>query len=435
MTTTTQTGAEYISAFMSNAVPDFPFNKYLSFGTLSSEDWTSQTYDPDSIKKSISFKSTVGSTIKYSETRTGTDTQGTDVGSATIIGKVNGTNMSISGSDSWTDAGGSYSTNLSWTYTGGTATKTDDFKLKASNINKESKSTFSGGSKGTSTEQKSIDFTNADYSFSVSASSSGQWNYSDSAGSNTVDKYSSNLNYSFKDIQNNSSLTMSSVKLTEDSIAGNATIDVASMKYLCSDFSIATTKFSKALTIMDYKSLPDIGESAGDLGTISNLISNFLPLFLSGDNTISITSKTGLEINGGAGNDTITGGIGNDTIAGGAGKDKLTGGKGDDVFKLSKSDYDFTSAKTVLADTITDFKYTAAEKDAITLDGFGSFASFQTIAAAKKAGSTANVIYESKTGNFWYNEDGDSALVGALLFANAKGIPDSYWVAAGMLSL
>jgi len=60
----------------------------------------------------------------------------------------------------------------------------------------------------------------------------------------------------------------------------------------------------------------------------------------------------------------------------------------------------------------------------------GSFATFQTIAAAKKAGSTANVIYESKTRNFRYNEDGDSALVGALLFANAKGIPGSYWVAA-----
>jgi hypothetical protein len=57
------------------------------------------------------------------------------------------------------------------------------------------------------------------------------------------------------------------------------------------------------------------------------------------------------------------------------------------------------------------------------------------VAVAKKAGSTANVIYESKTGNFWYNEDGDSALAGALLFANAKGIPDTYWVAAGVLSL
>lgn len=100
---------------------------------------------------------------------------------------------------------------------------------------------------------------------------------------------------------------------------------------------------------------------------------------------------------------------------------------------MSKSDFDFTSAKTVLADTIVDFKYTATEKDSLSLEGFGSMAVFQTVALAKKAGSTANVIYESKTGNFWYNEDGDSALVGALLFANAKGIPDTYWISAGVM--
>ena len=140
-----------------------------------------------------------------------------------------------------------------------------------------------------------------------------------------------------------------------------------------------------------------------------------------------------MSIDAGAGNDVINGGIGNDTLTGGAGKDKLTGGKGDDVFKISKSDFDFTSAKTVLADTIADFKYTATEKDSISLDGFGDVDVFQTLALAKKAGSTANVIYESKTGNFWYNEDGDSALAGALLFANAKGISDTYWIAAGVM--
>ena len=58
---------------------------------------------------------------------------------------------------------------------------------------------------------------------------------------------------------------------------------------------------------------------------------------------------------------------------------------------------------------------------------------FQTVALAKKVGSTANVIYESKTGNFWYNDDGDSALVGALIFANSKGIPDTYWVTAEVM--
>jgi Ca2+-binding RTX toxin-like protein len=432
-TLVSQTGAEALNA-ASGKFSEFPFYKYLTLGSLPNENWNTQTYDKDSSKRSLNFKSDSGSTIKYVESWTGMNTSvGFDNGSVAIVGKANGTNLSFSSSSSWSDSGSVDSANLNWTYTGGTATKSDDFKLKASNTNKESTSTVSGGTKGTSSEQRSIDFSNANYSFSISGSGSSQWLYSDSASSNTVDKYSSSLNYSFKDIQNNSSLVLSSVKLAEDNVAGNATIDVGSMKYLCSDYSIATANFSKALTIMDFKSIPDIGESVGDLGTISNTIPSFISIFLSGDNTIAITSKTGLEINAGAGNDTVIGGIGNDTIAGGVGKDKITGGKGDDVFKLSKSDFDFTSAKTVLADTITDFKYTATEKDSITLDGFGSFASFQTIAAAKKAGSTANVIYESKTGNFWYNEDGDSALAGALLFANAKGIPDTYWVAAGVM--
>ena len=187
---------------------------------------------------------------------------------------------------------------------------------------------------------------------------------------------------------------------------------------------------------------------------LADLMSRVEPYVYQASNTIVISSIAGnnKSIDAGAGNDTVTGGNGNETIsgglgndilsggtgddvlAGGLGTDKLTGGAGNDTFKLSKSDFDFTSAKTVLADTIADFKYTATEKDSISLEGFGSMAVFQTVALAKKTGSTANVIYESKTGNFWYNEDGDSALAGALLFANAKGISNSYWVAAGVLS-
>ena len=158
-----------------------------------------------------------------------------------------------------------------------------------------------------------------------------------------------------------------------------------------------------------------------------------MDVFSGTSDTITITSTTGISIDAGAGNDKVIGGIGNDTITAGAGGDSLTGGKGNDTFILKKSDYDFTSAKTVLADTIADFKYTASEKDTLTLDGFGDVDAYKSLALAKKAGSTANVIYESGTGKFWYNEDGDSALVGAVLFANAKGIPDTYWIAAGWM--
>jgi hypothetical protein len=45
------------------------------------------------------------------------------------------------------------------------------------------------------------------------------------------------------------------------------------------------------------------------------------------------------------------------------------------------------------------------------------------------------VIYESGTGKFWHNEDGDSALVGAMAFATVKGLSNDYLVQAGWLSL
>jgi Ca2+-binding RTX toxin-like protein len=157
-------------------------------------------------------------------------------------------------------------------------------------------------------------------------------------------------------------------------------------------------------------------------------------MFLGAGNDMATGGAGDDWIAGGTGNDQINGAIGDDNLWGDAGADKLTGGKGNDTFFVNKKDFDFTSAKTVLADTITDFKYSAnGEQDSIYLGDFGSSAVFQTLALAKKAGTTANVIYESKTGNFWYNEDGDSALAGALLFANAKGIPDTYWISAGVM--
>ncbi len=158
-------------------------------------------------------------------------------------------------------------------------------------------------------------------------------------------------------------------------------------------------------------------------------------MFMSGDSTIAITSKLGVAIDAGAGNDKVTGGIGNDTITAGAGKDVLAGGKGNDTFILKKEDYDFTSSKTVLADTISDFKYVLnGEQDSIELSGFGDVDVYKTLALAKTAGSTANVIYESGSGKFWYNEDGDSALVGAIAFASVK-LPNDYLVQAGWLGL
>jgi Ca2+-binding RTX toxin-like protein len=78
-----------------------------------------------------------------------------------------------------------------------------------------------------------------------------------------------------------------------------------------------------------------------DIGTTENLIVN-----MNGGND-SFTGGAGLaglislQVNGGAGNDTITGGDGNDTLFGGDGNDVINGGKGADVAFMGAGDDTF----------------------------------------------------------------------------------------------
>jgi Ca2+-binding RTX toxin-like protein len=224
------------------------------------------------------------------------------------------------------------------------------------------------------------------------------------------------------------------MKQTQNKSLDQDTWSLSSVVFSDADLSMTIQKYTTVVPFEGFSELGNIAHIKNDLSTISNNIPSFVDLFSAADSSISISSKNGITVDGGAGNDKITGGIGNDTLIAGAGKDTLAGGKGNDTFVLKKSDYDFTSAKTVLADTISDFKYVKnGEQDSLTLDGFGSVAAFKSIAAAKTAGSTANVIFETGSGKLWYNEDGDSALLGALAFATVK-LPTDYLTQVGWTS-
>ncbi len=54
-----------------------------------------------------------------------------------------------------------------------------------------------------------------------------------------------------------------------------------------------------------------------------------------GNNTLTISSSFGGELNAGAGNDTVNGGVGDDLIDGGQGNDTLNGGAGNDTFDVN----------------------------------------------------------------------------------------------------
>lgn len=127
-------------------------------------------------------------------------------------------------------------------------------------------------------------------------------------------------------------------------------------------------------------------------------------------------------IDGGAGNDVIIGGAGKDILVGGMGKDILTGGAGADKFVISISD--------VLdgQDTIKDFKHGV---DKIVLDGFSFNAqNFKDVTAGNQVRELDDyILYNSSTGNLFYDTDGwDHANgrengAGAKLIAHFDGNP------------
>jgi Ca2+-binding RTX toxin-like protein len=421
MATTQVSGGDFLKSITSNLqnTDSFYLGSYLTWGNLASESWNTQEINDASSNRTLNWKSSQGSVISYKDKNSGSETTGTSTGSLSVAGKLDGLKASASWNNSWTENSQNDKTSYNLTYLGDNSTKADDISYKLSYSSK-----YSEASGAVNSETANLDFSNADWAYKFSQSLSGNQSTWKGSGS-----------FSILDKSDNTSLS-ASFSITANTANDTVNLTLSNLKYILSDYTITTAKYSDILSNAEFEALPQITPEDGiALNNIQGNAFSLMDIFSGTSDTITITSASGISIDAGAGNDKVTGGTGNDTITAGAGGDSLTGGKGNDTFILKKSDYDFTSAKTVLADTITDFKYTSSEKDTLTLDGFGDVDAYKTLALAKKAGSTANVIYESGTGKFWYNEDGDSALVGAMAFATVKGLSNDYLVQAGWLSL
>ncbi|MDX2288903.1 MAG: calcium-binding protein [Hyphomicrobiaceae bacterium] len=136
--------------------------------------------------------------------------------------------------------------------------------------------------------------------------------------------------------------------------------------------------------------------------------------------TDQVTGGSGIDriagfenLTGSVHSDVLTGSTGNNVIDGGLGSDSLTGGAGNDTFFFSQA----IGATNV--DTILDF---SVPNDTIRLEntGTGRFNALTTTgtlaAAAFKIGAGATdaddrVIYNSATGEIFYDADGNGALV------------------------
>ncbi|MBC7312012.1 MAG: calcium-binding protein, partial [Rhizobium sp.] len=134
-------------------------------------------------------------------------------------------------------------------------------------------------------------------------------------------------------------------------------------------------------------------------------------------NTITGNSANN-TLNGAAGNDTLLGGTGADRLYGGLGNDTLTGGTGADAFVFHATPNAATNV-----DRITDF---SVADDAIWLEN-GVFTALGAAGALSSAAFVRNttglaqdasdrLIYESDTGELYYDSNG-SAAGGSVLIA------------------
>jgi trimeric autotransporter adhesin len=138
-------------------------------------------------------------------------------------------------------------------------------------------------------------------------------------------------------------------------------------------------------------------------------------------------------LSGGAGNDRLDGGLDADTINGGTGNDTLSGGDGTDPFRVSMDHFIFDQAPTAAnADRITDFQR-AADKihlDARVMPALGVSGNFATgdvrfhSAAGATSGHDADdrVIYDTSTGNLYYDADGNGAGAAQLVVTLQPGV-------------
>jgi serralysin len=144
-----------------------------------------------------------------------------------------------------------------------------------------------------------------------------------------------------------------------------------------------------------------------------------------GSNDLLAGQAGGDSIAGRGGNDTLAGEGGRDTLNGGSGDDTLTGGAGADKFIFNSA---LNAATNV--DTIGDF---APGVDRMQLDQTffaglptgnlapGRFHSVPGATAANDAND--RIVYDSASGNLYYDADGNGAVSSAVLFATLTGAP------------
>jgi Ca2+-binding RTX toxin-like protein len=155
------------------------------------------------------------------------------------------------------------------------------------------------------------------------------------------------------------------------------------------------------------------------------------------DNSISGNGGANILV-GEEGNDTITGGGGNDTLDGSQGNDVLNGGAGNDLLNgrdgIDFFIFDAPLSATLNVDTVDDFDpsqdliylsksvFTGLGDTSQALQA-GQFSSGAGINAA--SAPSHRIIYNTTTGDLYYDRDGSALAAAPIKFAVINGSPDT----------
>ncbi|WP_304611114.1 hypothetical protein [Microvirga sp. ACRRW] len=165
--------------------------------------------------------------------------------------------------------------------------------------------------------------------------------------------------------------------------------------------------FEKALTITVTDRNPEnIFGSSGD------------DVFVGGASNDTIDGSSGNDkITGGAGNDSLLGSSGNDTLSGGLGNDILRGGAGKDVFVFDTKAHAKTNKDKILDWVAKDDVIHLENKVFTALKKAGALKKGNFVLGAKAGDKDDFVGYNSKTGDLWYDSNGNKS-GGQVVFAH-----------------
>jgi Ca2+-binding RTX toxin-like protein len=372
MTSKTISGTEFlIDKFADSTDPEngWPLSGQLTISAYLSDDWNSQSYDPDAPEVALRFKSAQGSTLRFNKIQSENGSSG-ESATAITIATARGDSCVVNFSDRWNSRGSSATGMVNWKYVGDPSDKSDDFSYRT-------QSTFTAteaGGKNSNSNSASLTFANADYKFNLSIVRSDNWQSADfgkaiDTSSNVFSKYE------LVDIANEFGLKFSGSVINDD-IAGTASVSIKGVKMDTASYTMTIANHKETFDQSLLEGIPVLPKS--NLSELYGAFSQLEAVLMRAHNQIKITSADGVTVDTGTGNDTIIGGKGDDVLIGGMGRDSMSGGAGADVFRFAVGDGGLSPS---LSDVITDFKL--ADNDQIRLDGLTDIRCTVTQAAQK----------------------------------------------------